>query len=29
MKWKNKAVTEITGIPLSSSVRRLAMTISD
>lgn len=29
MKWKNKAVTEITGIPLNSSVRRLAMAISD
>lgn len=28
MKWKNKAVTKITGIPLSSSVRELAMAIN-
>lgn len=28
MKWKNKAVTKITGISLSSSVRELAMAIN-
>lgn len=28
MKWKNKAVTKITGILLSSSVRELAMAIN-
>lgn len=29
MKWKNKAVTKITGISLSSSVRELAMAINN
>lgn len=28
MKWKNKVVTKITGISLSSSVRELAMAIN-
>lgn len=28
MKWKNKTVTKITGISLSSSVRELAMAIN-
>lgn len=28
MKWKNKAVTKITGISLSSSFRELAMAIN-
>lgn len=28
MKWKNKAVVEISGISLSSSVRELAMAIN-
>ena len=28
MKWKNKAVTKITGISLSPSVRELAMAIN-
>lgn len=28
MKWKNKAVTKITGISLSSRVRELAMAIN-
>lgn len=29
MKWKNKAVTKITGISLSSSVREFAMAINN
>lgn len=29
MKWKNKAVTKITGISLSSNVRELAMAINN
>lgn len=28
MKWKNKTVTKITGISLSSSLRELAMAIN-
>lgn len=28
MKWKNKAVTKITGISLSSNVRELAIAIN-
>ena len=28
MKWKNKAVVEMSGISLSSSVRELAMAIN-